>query len=75
MLTRAVQRFFKPRIGELDPTGMHPKEWDALFELFTGKYYKPNNGLVVFGSYNSEFKAYLFSMRGFCRAFNHYHCK
>ena len=53
MLTRAVQRFFKPIIGELDPTGMHPKEWDALFELFTGKYYRPNNGLVVYGSYNS----------------------
>jgi len=77
MLIRAVIKYFRKRIGrireELRPRD-HEEE-EILFELFTKRNYVPHSKTEVFRSFNTEYREWIFSLPGFCRAFNLYYGK
>jgi hypothetical protein len=77
MLIRAVIKYFRKRIGrireELRPRD-HEEE-EILFELFTKRNYVPHSKTEVFRSFNTEYREWIFSLPGFCRAFNIYYGK
>ena len=77
MLIRAVIKYFRARIGRLDidVPGLCGHEREAVVDMFTTKKYKPHQGLTKYGSYNLDFKDYIFSMKAFCRVFQLYLCK
>jgi hypothetical protein len=71
MLIRAVIKYFRKRISrigeELRPRD-HEEE-EILFELFTKRNYVPHSKTEVFRSFNTEYKEWIFSLPGFCRAY------
>ena len=77
MLIRAVIKYFRKRIGrireELRPRD-HEEE-EILFELFIKRNYVPHSKTEVFRSFNTEYREWIFSLPGFCRAFNLYYGK
>ena len=77
MVIRAVIKFSRKRVGRIDTDvpGMAHSERLILMDILTTKNYKPHQGLVVYGSFNKLFKAYLFSLRSFCHIFALYHRK
>jgi hypothetical protein len=77
MLIRAFIRFFKPRVKKfhLYAPDMTAAEEETIMELVTGKNYVPHRGPRYFGSFNTAFKEFLFSMPAFCLLFRVYHSK
>jgi hypothetical protein len=54
---------------------MTAAEEETIMELVTGKNYVPHRGPRYFGSFNTAFKEFLFSMPAFCLLFRVYHSK
>jgi hypothetical protein len=50
-----------------------PYEEDIIYELITAKNYVPHCGSKTLGSFNAEFRDYIFQMPSFCILFMHYH--
>ena len=75
MLIRAFIKYFRQRISKLHlyVPDITPLEEDVLYELISAKNYVPHRGQKVFGSFNTEFKEYLFEMPSFCILFRLYH--
>jgi hypothetical protein len=77
MLIRAVIKYFRKRISRIQEE-LRPRdheEEEILFELFTKRNYVPHSKTEVFRSFNTEYKEWIFSLPGFCRAFNMFYGK
>ena len=77
MLIRAFIRYFKARVHKfhLYAPDMTIQEEHIIMELVTAKNYVPHRGQRYFGSFNTEFKDFLFSLPSFCLLFRVYHSK
>ena len=77
MLIRAVIKYFRKRISRIQEE-LRPRdheEEEILFELFTKRNYVPHSKTEVFRSFNTEYREWIFSLPGFCRAFNMFYGK
>lgn len=73
MLIRCVIKFFRKKGGtngiHADEINATPLEEPILTELFTKRNYVPHKGDIVFKSFNTDFRDWIFSLPAFCRAF------
>jgi len=77
MVIRGVVKYFRKRIGRLNED-LRPKdreEEEILLEIFTKRNYVPNNRKEYFRSFNADFREWVFSLPGFCRAYCIYYGK
>jgi hypothetical protein len=71
MTIRALIKFFRKRISQLIE-GLSPMSYfeeHLIMEIITKRNYVPNNGKIVFRSFNSEFKDWIFKFKPFCKAY------
>ena len=77
MLIRAVIKYFRKRVSRIQEE-LRPRDHDEeeiLFELVTKRHYVPHSKPEVFRSFNTEYREWIFSLPGFCRAFNLFYGK